>query len=156
MALGRLVEAVERLLALGTLLPDELLELEVNPAAVTPEGLVALDVLVRLGDGPRPVRAPRPAAGVARLLAPRSIAIVGVSSGSNPGRVILRNVLREGFDPTAVTVIKPGADEIDGVRCVPDLASLPGEGRPARRGPARRRHARASSPRRWSGTSRRR
>ncbi|HEY5627865.1 MAG TPA: CoA-binding protein, partial [Candidatus Limnocylindrales bacterium] len=101
-------------------------ELEINPAAVTPDGLVALDVLVRLGDGPRPIRAPRPAAAVARLLAPRSIAIVGVSSGTNPGRVILQNVLREGFDPAAITVIKPGAELIDGVRCVPDLASLPG------------------------------
>ena len=48
-----------------------------------------------------------------------------VSSGTNPGRVILRNVLREGFDPERVTVVKPGTDAIDGVRCVPDLASLP-------------------------------
>jgi acyl-CoA synthetase (NDP forming) len=121
----RLAEAVRRLLALAALAPDHLLELEVNPAAVTPDGLVALDVLVRVGEGPRPVRAPRPAAAVARLLGPRSIAIVGVSSGTNPGRVILQNVLREGFDPAAVTVIKPGAAQIDGVRCVPDLASLP-------------------------------
>jgi acyl-CoA synthetase (NDP forming) len=122
----RLADVVARLLALAPLAPDELLELEVNPAAVTPGGLVALDVLARLGDGPRPVRPPRPAAAVARLLAPRSIAVVGVSSGMNSGRVILRNVLREGFDPASVTVIKPGATTIDGVRCVPDLASLPG------------------------------
>ncbi len=121
----RLADAVRRLLALAPLAPDELAELEINPAAVTPDGLVALDVLVRLGDGPRLVRPPRPAAAVARLLAPRSIAIVGVSSGTNPGRVILQNVLREGFDPAAITVIKPGAGQIDGVRCVPDLASLP-------------------------------
>ncbi|MHB8958086.1 MAG: acetate--CoA ligase family protein [Candidatus Limnocylindrales bacterium] len=121
----RLADAVRRLLALAPLAPDELAELEINPAAVTPDGLVALDVLVRLGGGPRPVRPPRPAAAVARLLAPRSIAIVGVSSGTNPGRVILQNVLREGFDPSAITVIKPGVEQIDGVRCVPDLASLP-------------------------------
>jgi succinyl-CoA synthetase beta subunit len=62
----RLAHAVRRLLALAPLAPDELLEVEINPAAVTPDGLVALDVLVRLGDGPRPVRAPRPAAAVAR------------------------------------------------------------------------------------------
>ena len=122
----RLVDAIRRLLALAPLAPDELLEVEINPAAVTPDGLVALDVLVRLGDGPRPVRPPRPAAAVARLLAPRSIAIVGVSSGMNPGRVILQNVLREGFDPAAITVIKPGTAQLDGVRCVPDLASMPG------------------------------
>jgi acyl-CoA synthetase (NDP forming) len=117
---------VAALAALAPLCPAELAEVEVNPAAVTPGGLVALDVLVTLGDGPRPVRAPRPLAKVARLLAPRSIAVVGVSARGGSGRVILANILREGFDPGAVTVIKPGTDAIDGVRCVPDLASLPG------------------------------
>jgi acyl-CoA synthetase (NDP forming) len=124
---AHLEEAVARLLRLAELTPDDLLEVEINPAAVTPDGLVALDVLVTLGDGPRPARAPRPLHKVARLLSPRSIGIVGVSSGSNPGRVILGNILREGFDPADVVVVKPGASEIDGVRCVPDLASLPGK-----------------------------
>ena len=116
---------VERLAALAPLVPAELLEVEINPAAVTAGGLVALDVLVTLGDGPLAVRPPRPLAKIGRLLEPRSIAIVGVSSGMNSGRVILRNVLREGFDPTRVTVVKPGVTELDGVRCVPDLASMP-------------------------------
>ncbi len=120
-----LVDVVTRLLSLAVLAPDDLLEIEINPAAVTPGGVVALDILVTLGDGPRPARAPRPLHKVARLLAPRSIAIVGVSSGSNPGRVILGNILRDGFAPGNVVVVKPGADSIDGVRCVPDLASLP-------------------------------
>ena len=124
-ALGTVAAVVERLLALAPLVPDEVLECEVNPAAVTPDGLVALDVLITLGDGPRPTRAPRPMHKVGRLLEPRSIGIVGVSSGTNPGRVILRNILREGFDPGHVVVIKPGVDSIDGVRCVPDLASMP-------------------------------
>ncbi len=44
----------------------------------------------------------------------------------NPGRIILRNLLRDGFDPERIVVVKPGSDEIDGVRCVPDLRSLPG------------------------------
>lgn len=73
------------------------------------------------------MRAARPIAKVARLLAPRSIAVVGVSAKGGSGRVILRNILREGFPADAVTVIKPGADEIDGIRCVPDLASLHGK-----------------------------
>jgi acyl-CoA synthetase (NDP forming) len=124
---ARLEEAVARLLDLAEVTPDHLLEVEINPAAVTPDGLVALDVLVTLGDGPRPARPARPLHKIARLLAPRSIGIVGVSSGSNPGRVILGNILREGFDPADVVVVKPGRDEIDGVRCVPDLASLPGK-----------------------------
>ncbi|HYO41996.1 MAG TPA: acetate--CoA ligase family protein [Candidatus Limnocylindrales bacterium] len=127
LAPARLAATVAALAALAPLCPDELTELEINPAAVTRGGLVALDVLVTLGDGPRPVRAPRPLAKIARLLAPRSIAVVGVSARGGSGRVILANILREGFDPGAVTVIKPGTDTIDGVRCVPDLASMPGK-----------------------------
>ncbi len=123
--LDLVVASVERLLALAALVPEELLEIEINPTAVTVAGLIALDVLVTLGDGARLPRAPRPLHRIGRLLEPRSIGIVGVSGGSNPGRVILRNVLREGFDPSRVIVVKPGTDEIDGVRCVPDLASLP-------------------------------
>jgi len=126
MSADRLVEVVRRLLALGdALVPDEILEIEINPAAVTASGLVALDVLATLGDGPRPPRAARPLHKLARLLEPRSVAIVGVSSTTNPGRVILGNLLREGFDPDAIVVVKPGVDAIDGIRCVPDLAALP-------------------------------
>lgn len=126
--LGHLVEVVDRLLALGTaLVPAELLECEINPAGVTADGLVALDALVTLGDGPTPTRSPRPVHKLARLLEPRSVAIVGVSSTSNPGRVILGNLVREGFARERIVVVKPGVDAIDGVRCVPDLAALPGK-----------------------------
>jgi acyl-CoA synthetase (NDP forming) len=126
--LEHLVEVVSRLLALGAALaPAELLECEINPACVTADGLVALDVLVTLGDGPAPARPPRPVHKLARLLEPRSVAIVGVSSTSNPGRVILGNLVREGFARDRIVVVKPGVDAIDGVRCVPDLAALPGK-----------------------------
>jgi acyl-CoA synthetase (NDP forming) len=101
-------------------------ELEINPVAVTPSGFVALDVLVTLGDG-RPVaeRAARPVWKLPALLEPRSIAIAGVSSGENPGRTILRNILRDGFDPDAITVIKPGIDDMDGCRGIASVADLP-------------------------------
>lgn len=126
--LGHLVEVVDRLLALGAaLVPAELLECEVNPAGVTADGLVALDVLVTLGDGPAPAQPPRPVHKLTRLLEPRSVAIVGVSSTSNPGRVILGNLVREGFARDRIVVVKPGVAEIDGVRCLPDLAALPGK-----------------------------
>ncbi len=121
-------DVVRRLMALAPLMPDELAEVEINPLAVTGDGrLVALDVLVNLGAGPLPVRAPRPLRKLGRLLQPRSIGIVGVSSGDNPGHAILRNILADGFNPERVTVIKPGVAQLDGVRCVPDLASLPGK-----------------------------
>jgi acyl-CoA synthetase (NDP forming) len=43
----------------------------------------------------------------------------------NNGRIILRNLLRNGFERSRIYVVKPGAAEIDGCRCVPDVASLP-------------------------------
>ena len=56
---------------------------------------------------------------------PRSIAIMGVSSRSNAGRVILQNLRREGFPGQSIFVIKPGVDEIDGCRAVPGIRLLP-------------------------------
>jgi len=129
--LASLVGAVRRLGALGASLSEaEIGEVEINPlvAGATP---IALDVLVRLGPGAAaasasPGRAAaRPLHKLPRLLQPRSMAIAGVSGGENIGRTILRNVLRDGFDPAAITVVKPGVASIDGCACVPDVASLP-------------------------------
>jgi acyl-CoA synthetase (NDP forming) len=100
-------------------------ELEINPLALGDGGPVALDALVRLSpDAPVPA-APRPLARLGALLRPRSMAIVGVSEGMNAGRVILRNVLREGFPADRVRVVKAGTERLDGVPCVPRLAALP-------------------------------
>lgn len=126
LAMAHLVEVVERLMALAPVCrPDELTEIEVNPLAVTPEGLVALDVLASLGSAPFEPRPNRPVAELRRLLEPETVAIIGVSSRMNPGRIILRNLLRDGFDPDRVRVVKPGIDAIDGCRCVADLGDLP-------------------------------
>ncbi|MFV1959151.1 MAG: acetate--CoA ligase family protein, partial [Planctomycetota bacterium] len=118
---------VARLLDLAAAtMPDLLEEFEINPLVFGPEGPVALDALARLG-APRPAPAPpRPPDGIANLLVPESIALVGVSRGMNPGRRILENVLRAGFDPGRVTVVKEGLERLDGCRCVPGLASLEG------------------------------
>ncbi|HUU60763.1 MAG TPA: CoA-binding protein, partial [Acidimicrobiia bacterium] len=105
-------------------LPAEVVEFEANPLVFTAEGPVALDALARLGSLPA-VAPDRPAGQIDRLLHPRSMAIVGVSERMNPGRVILENVLAAGFAADAVTVVKPGVDEIAGCRCVPNLGALP-------------------------------
>lgn len=124
-AVAAVVDLIERLSALAPLVgPDGLLEIELNPVAVTAGGLVALDVLARIGDRPRPTRVDPPADGIRRLLEPASIAIVGVSSRVNPGRIILRNLLRDGFEPGRIVVVKPGTDRLDGCRCVPTLGAI--------------------------------
>lgn len=141
LSLASLADVVLRFLALGkAVCPDLLLELEVNPLVVAGGRLVALDAIGRLPAPERPAAAaapPRPLEKIGRLLEPRSVALVGVSEKAvNPGRIILRNLLRAGFDPRRVVIVKPDAVEIDGVRCVPSLAALPEE--PAFQGAERR------------------
>ena len=106
-------------------MPHGVAEFEINPLVPTAHGLVALDALLKLGDGEVPAAPHRPLGKIHNLLAPRSVAVMGVSDSMNPGRIILQNMLREGFDPSQLFVVKPGREEIDGCRCVPDLASLP-------------------------------
>lgn len=105
--------------------PDGITEFEVNPLVVTHDGLVALDVLATVGRGVMVDAAPRPVHKIHYLLRPRSVAVVGVSTRVNPGRIILRNLLREGFDPAAITVVKPAAAEVDGCVAVPTIRDLP-------------------------------
>ena len=116
-------------------------ELEVNPFVVMDGELVALDALAKLGAIATPggelavaadgsvvnaSQARRPVAKIDRLLRPASAAVIGVSEkGVNNGRIILRNLLQNGFDAKRLYVVKAGLDEIDGCRCVPDVASLP-------------------------------
>jgi len=107
-------------------MPSPLGECEINPLVLTAGGPVALDVLVKLGDpGPAPPAA-RPLHKLRQLLEPSSVAIVGVSQQMNPGHIILNNLLREGFARERIFVVKPRATQIEGCRCVPDVASLPG------------------------------
>ena len=101
-------------------------ELEFNPVVRGPHGPTALDALVRLTN-PAAIRetAPdRPLDKIDALLQPQSAAIVGVSQRGNPGRVILDNMLAAGFPADRITVVKPGAERIAGVRCVPTIEAL--------------------------------
>jgi acyl-CoA synthetase (NDP forming) len=122
-----LVETVIRLSALAdACLPDVLSECEINPLVVTPGGVLALDALVRLGADATPDMPPaRPLHKLKNLLEPSSIGIIGVSQRENLGHIILGNLLRDGFDPQRIWVVKPGTEQIDGCPCVPDIGSLP-------------------------------
>jgi acyl-CoA synthetase (NDP forming) len=64
--------------------------------------------------------------GLARLLAPRSIAVVGASDRPDSyGDTILRNLERLGFEGE-LWGVNPKRDRIRDVRCVPTIADLPG------------------------------
>ncbi|MCL2825439.1 MAG: acetate--CoA ligase family protein, partial [Polyangiaceae bacterium] len=100
-------------------------ELEVNPFAAADGKLVVLDGLLKFRRV-RELPLPRPADSIDALLHPKSIGIIGVSAkGMNMGRIIMRNVIDAGFDPTRLYVVRPGQDEIDGVKCVPSVEALP-------------------------------
>jgi len=105
--------------------PDFELEFEVNPLVATPSGLIALDALCKFRRGKPPPGADRPVSKLKNLLEARSAAIIGVSEKMNTGRVILRNMLAQGFDPQNLFVVKSGLKEIDGCRCVPGVKDLP-------------------------------
>lgn len=100
-------------------------ELEVNPFAFRDGRLVPLDGRGRLGS---PLRAAprRPAVSIRALLEPRSIAVLGVSATSmSLGRVVLGNIVGQGFPSEHLYVVKEGVESVDGVRCVSSLAELP-------------------------------
>jgi acyl-CoA synthetase (NDP forming) len=125
--LERLATLAERLLAFaGTSAGAQVAELEINPLALTPDGPVALDVLVTLRRTFATPWRPRPLHKLGHLLRPQSIAVVGVSQGMNPGRLIVRNLLQAGFPAERIAIIKAGVEQLDGIRCYPDVPSLPG------------------------------
>jgi indolepyruvate ferredoxin oxidoreductase beta subunit len=104
-----------------------LAELEVNPFAFRQSRLVPLDGRGRLAPASRALP-DRPADKVDRLLEPRSIAVLGVSSTkANFGRIILGNVLECGFPAENTYVVKQDEAALDGVLCVPRIAELPEE-----------------------------
>ncbi len=127
LAIQQIVEVLRRFVAAASLLLPELLdEVEINPLVVHSGSLVALDVLARRAAS-RPRLSPvRPIEKLDRLLRPRSVALIGVAERLNPGRLILKNLLRGGFDPENVSVVKPRLESIEGCRCYADIASLPG------------------------------
>ncbi|RPJ84397.1 MAG: hypothetical protein EHM13_04505, partial [Acidobacteria bacterium] len=106
--------------------PHAVAECEVNPIVISEGRLVALDILVKLGSGEQTrEEAPRPIHKLKHLLEPRSAAVVGVSEKLNPGHIILNNLIRDGFDRSRITVVKPGSESIEGCRAVADINSVP-------------------------------
>ncbi len=123
-----LLQLLETFLELAeAVVPSDIAELEINPLVCRDGRAVALDALVKLAppDGDTVPPAPRPLDKLELLLVPRSIAVFGVSKRLNPGRIILRNILRSGFPRDRIIVVKPGMETIDGCRCVDDIVAIP-------------------------------
>ena len=100
-------------------------EVEVNPYAASGGRMAPLDGMCRF----RPARRRHEARSIDKigsLLKPQTVAVIGVSEGSqNMGRIILGNILAAGFDRDKVQIVHPTASEIDGVPCVAGVADLP-------------------------------
>ncbi|MCG8532696.1 MAG: acetate--CoA ligase family protein [Desulfovibrionales bacterium] len=104
--------------------PFVITELEINPFAFTDYLMVPLDGMCRFAK-PKKASNPRPIAKIDTLLHPKKIGIIGASgTRRNFGRIILENILAEGFSKDDIVLIKDGMETINGVRCVPDLRAL--------------------------------
>ncbi|MFW5490198.1 MAG: acetate--CoA ligase family protein [Desulfovibrio sp.] len=100
-------------------------EMEINPYAFTDYLMVPLDGMCKFGK-PGARENQRPVAKIDNLLHPQKIGVIGVSTTRrNFGRIILDNILAEGFPKENVCVLRDGVQEIDGVRCYPSLEALP-------------------------------
>ncbi len=129
LAVADIADLVQRLLAFAESdMAQGIDELEFNPVVRGPRGAIALDALVRLAarnaEDPTPA-APRPLHKLDALLRPKTVAIIGVSTSMNPGRVILENMLAAGFPADDLAVVKPGVGDLAGVRCYPTVQDLP-------------------------------
>lgn len=100
-------------------------ELEINPFAFTDYLMVPLDGMCRFSP-PEKQPVGRPVANIHNLLHPERIGIIGVSvTRRNFGRIILDNVLAQGFPKENLVIVRDGGPDPSDVACVPDLASLP-------------------------------
>ncbi|MGZ6988765.1 MAG: CoA-binding protein, partial [Thermoanaerobaculia bacterium] len=102
-------------------------ELEVNPVLLCVDGRwVAADGKARFSNR-RFVPSARPLAKIAKLLAPKSAAVIGASAHAmNPGRIILRNLKQsEGIAYGHLFAVHAKEKAIDGVPCVPSVDALP-------------------------------
>jgi acyl-CoA synthetase (NDP forming) len=99
-------------------------ELEINPFAFTDYLMVPLDGICRFS-GPTPLPPTRPHRKIGSLLHPKTIGIVGVSaSRMNFGRIILNNILANGYPVENLRIIHPQIEVFEGIKCWADPASL--------------------------------
>ena len=127
----QLIECFESFIAMGNHYsqsnpdaPFVIEELEINPFAFTDYLMVPLDGMCRFSK-PDAMKTSRPVAKIESLLHPESIGIIGVSSKrKNFGRIILDNILAEGYPKENIVILREGETEIDGISCAASLTEL--------------------------------
>jgi len=122
----RLLGFLEKLWRLDALMAGEQIGLlELNPMVVDTRGeIVALDGVGLRSAGPHAEPCPVPLRDES-LLDPKRIAVAGVSEkAGSVGAAILKNLRQSFLADKGLLVVKPGVDNFDGVRCVPDVAAL--------------------------------
>ncbi|MHA4819742.1 acetate--CoA ligase family protein [Streptomyces aculeolatus] len=109
----------------------EIAEVDLNPVIATPDGALAADVRILLGEGEP---AARPKFGreeiltaMNRLMKPRSVAVIGASNETGKiGNSVMRNLVDGGF-PGDIHPVNPKADDILGRKAYRSVADVPGE-----------------------------
>lgn len=108
----------------------EILEVDLNPLKVTPDGqVVAVDALVVEGEAAPAAEGGEHVApeALGRLFYPRAVAIVGATDTLGKwGHLLLTNLLAGGF-PGQVYLVNPAGGEIAGLPVYRDLLSIPGK-----------------------------
>jgi acyl-CoA synthetase (NDP forming) len=108
----------------NTVSPYIIEELEVNPFAFSNYLMMPLDGLCRFSTS-KQIFPTRPIEKIDRLLHPATIGIVGISTKkTNIGRIILDNILANGFSKKRLVLIHPEAREIEAISTIPHLSAL--------------------------------
>ena len=121
-----LIDFLEKLWKLDELMKREQIALlEMNPMVIDACGeIVALDGVGLRLENVEAESCPVPLQDDS-FLNPQRVALAGVSSkGGSVGGMILENLRQSTLPAESLVVVKPDIDEIDGIRCIPDVAAL--------------------------------
>lgn len=129
-ALDALLDLLERVAGPGGLLaglPDQVVEIDLNPVIVSTSGAVAVDARMVLGEPVPPTGAATDRVSLKRLLRPECVAVLGASAtGRNGANLFLANLVAGGFSGRVVPV-HPTAESIEGLPAVSSLAAVDGQ-----------------------------
>jgi acetate---CoA ligase (ADP-forming) len=104
----------------------ELLELDLNPVFVSPDGCLVADGSAVVDLSP-PREESTQLADLSRMLAPKRIAVIGAGSDpSKAGRLIIRYLAKHKY-PGEVIAVSSSVGQIDGAVTVPSLDQVAGE-----------------------------